>query len=142
VAIPAIVDPTSVALDAIASVRVVAPVDEHGELALYGFSFDGTGSDVRPPATLFDHRRVDEDTSPVLVNDWLFFAEDNLRGGGRIRKAKARLVRARTRTRTAARGLLGQAELDREQIPQAFERRRLLENALHPSPRGSSRAIC
>ena len=29
-----------------------------------------------------------EDTSPVLVKNWLFFAEDNLRGGGRIRKAK------------------------------------------------------
>ena len=29
-----------------------------------------------------------EDTNPVIARDWLFFAEDNLRGGGRIRKAK------------------------------------------------------
>jgi len=62
-------------------------VDEHGELAAYRLSFDGTGSDVAPSDS-FDHRVSTEDTSPVLVNDWLFFAEDNLRGGGRIRKAK------------------------------------------------------
>ncbi len=76
------------ALDCDRVCRVVAPVDEHGELALYGFSFDRTGSDVAPQR-LFSITGVStEDTSPVLVNDWLFFAEDNLRGGGRIRKAK------------------------------------------------------
>jgi hypothetical protein len=29
-----------------------------------------------------------EDVNPVMGRDWLFFAEDNLRGGGRVRKAR------------------------------------------------------
>jgi hypothetical protein len=88
VAVPAIVDPTSVALDCDRVCRVVAPVDEHGELALYAFSFDGTQQELAPKRLFSIAGASTEDTSPILVNDWLFFAEDNMRGGGRIRKAK------------------------------------------------------
>lgn len=86
--VPAAQDPTSVALDCDRVCRVVVPVAEHGDLAMYGFSYDNS---QRPgtPRRLFSLSGVStEDTSPVIIRDWLFFAEDNLHGGGRIRKAK------------------------------------------------------
>jgi hypothetical protein len=86
-AVPVLADPSSVAVDCERVCRVVVPAGERGELALYGFSYDGTTpSPLRRIASLAGVST--EDTSPVLVKDWLFFAEDNLRGGGRIRKAK------------------------------------------------------
>jgi hypothetical protein len=87
-AVPVTADPSSVALECDQICRMVVPVAERGELAIYGLSFDAS---QRPSVA----RRIaalsgvsTEDTSPVIVKDWLFFAEDNLRGGGRIRKAK------------------------------------------------------
>jgi hypothetical protein len=87
-AVQLVAEPSSVAIECERVCRVVVPVAERGELAIYGFSYDAS---QKPPVA----RRIaalsgvsTEDTSPVLVKDWLFFAEDNLRGGGRIRKAK------------------------------------------------------
>jgi hypothetical protein len=86
--VQAALDPTSVALDCDRICRVVVPVADHGELALYGFWYDGSQG-PGTPQHLFSFSGVStEDTSPVLVGDWLFFAEDNLHGGGRIRKVK------------------------------------------------------
>jgi hypothetical protein len=87
-AVPIAADPSSVALDCEQICRVVVPVAERGELSIYGFSYDPSQkpSGARRIATLAGVST--EDTSPVIVKDWLFFAEDNLRGGGRIRKAK------------------------------------------------------
>ena len=81
-------DPSSVALDCERVCRMVVPVAEHGELALYGFSYDLSQRPGTPRRFASFTGVSTEDTSPVLVKDWLFFAEDNLRGGGRIRKAK------------------------------------------------------
>jgi hypothetical protein len=81
-------DPSSVALDCERVCRVVVPVAEHGELALYGFSYDLSQRPGTPRRFATFTGVSTEDTSPVLLKDWLFFAEDNLRGGGRIRKAK------------------------------------------------------
>ena len=78
----------SVALDCERVCRVVVPVAEHGELALYGFSYAPAQRPGTPRRFATFTGVSTEDTSPVLVKDWLFFAEDNLRGGGRIRKAK------------------------------------------------------
>jgi hypothetical protein len=79
--------PSSLALECDRACRVVVAGSEGDELAFYGFSFDG-GS-FSPAARLTSLAGVStEDTNPVVARDWLFFAEDNLRGSGRIRKAK------------------------------------------------------
>ena len=60
---------------------------EGEDLAFYGFLFEGGAP--QPAARLASVAGVStEDTNPVVVRDWLFFAEDNLRGAGRIRKTK------------------------------------------------------
>jgi hypothetical protein len=87
-ALPVAADPSSVALDCDRVCRVVVPVAEAGELSIYGFSFDGSQPPSAPRRLAALSGVSTEDTSPVIVKDWLFFAEDNLRGGGRIRKAK------------------------------------------------------
>jgi hypothetical protein len=81
-------DPSSIAIDCDRLCHLVVPGAERGELALYGFSFD-TSRKPDLPARLAAIANVStEDVSPVLVKNWVFFAEDNLRGRGRIRKAK------------------------------------------------------
>ncbi len=87
-AIPVAADPTSVAIDCERVCRVVVPVADKGELALYGFSSNGLQPQGEPRKMASLTGVSTEDTSPVIVKNWLFFAEDNLRGGGRIRKAK------------------------------------------------------
>jgi hypothetical protein len=78
---------SSVALDCDGACRVVVAGAERDELAFYGFRFDGAAAE--PPARLASIPGVStEDTNPVVSRDWLFFAEDNLHGAGRIRKAK------------------------------------------------------
>jgi hypothetical protein len=80
-------EPSSLALECDRACRVVVAGSERDELVFYGFLFEGG----RPPpaARLTSLAGVStEDTNPVVTRDWLFFAEDNLRGTGRIRKAK------------------------------------------------------
>ncbi|MET0591213.1 MAG: hypothetical protein ABW133_00840, partial [Polyangiaceae bacterium] len=79
--------PSSVALDCDNVCRVIVAGAEKDELALYGFRFDGASAE--PAARLTAIPGVStEDTNPVVSRDWLFFAEDNLHGAGRIIKAK------------------------------------------------------
>jgi hypothetical protein len=81
-------DPGSIALDCDQTCRVVVQSAEQGQLSFYGFAYDG-GRSTAPPARLSVIPGAStEDVSPVLVGDWLFFAEDNLHGGGRLRRAK------------------------------------------------------
>jgi hypothetical protein len=87
-AVPVLADPSSVALDCDRVCRVIVPVAEKGELAIYGLSYDASQKPSAPRRVAALSGVSTEDTSPVIVKDWLFFAEDNLRGGGRIRKAK------------------------------------------------------
>jgi hypothetical protein len=85
VALP--VQPSSLALECDRACRVVVAGSEGEELAFYGFVYEGRTPP--PPARLASLPGVStEDTNPVIARDWLFFAEDNLRGSGRIRKAK------------------------------------------------------
>jgi hypothetical protein len=85
VALP--VQPSSLALDCDRPCRVVVAGSEADELTFYGFLFDGKLP--QPAARLASIPAVStEDTNPVVARDWLFFAEDNLHGAGRIRKAK------------------------------------------------------
>jgi hypothetical protein len=88
VRVPIAAEASSIALDCTGACRVVVPAAEQGVLSLYGFAFDGARpTDV--PAHLASITGVStEDISPVMVRDWLFFAEDNLHGGGRVRIAK------------------------------------------------------
>jgi len=81
-------DPSSIALDCDRVCHVVVPGAERGELVLYGFSYDSSRKPEVPVRLAAVAGVSTEDVSPVLVKDWLFFAEDNLRGRGRIRKAK------------------------------------------------------
>jgi hypothetical protein len=79
--------PTSVALECDKVCRVIVAGSEKDELALYGFRFDGAVTE--PAARLTSIPGVStEDTNPVVSRDWLFFAEDNLHGAGRVIKAK------------------------------------------------------
>lgn len=81
-------EPSSLALDCDHTCRVVVPSADQEQLSFYGFAYDG-GRSADPPARLFVIPGAStEDVSPVLVRDWLFFAEDNLHGGGRPRRAK------------------------------------------------------
>jgi hypothetical protein len=82
-------DPSSIALDCDQVCRVVVPAaDPEQQLIIYGFAYEG-GRTSAPPARLSAIPGAStEDVSPVLVRDWLFFAEDNLHGGGRLRRAK------------------------------------------------------
>jgi hypothetical protein len=85
VALPA--HASSLALECDRACRVVVAGSEGDELAFYGFLFEGASSSSA--ARLASIPGVStEDTNPVVARDWLFFAEDNLRGSGRIRKAK------------------------------------------------------
>ena len=85
VALP--VQASSLALDCDRPCRVVVAGSEGDELTFYGFLYDG--SQPQPAARLASIPAVStEDTNPVVARDWLFFAEDNLHGAGRIRKAK------------------------------------------------------
>jgi hypothetical protein len=87
VRVPLPAEPSSLALECDRACRVVVAGSEGEELTFYGFLLEGG----RPsPATrLASIAGVStEDTNPVVARDWLFFAEDNLRGAGRIRKAK------------------------------------------------------
>jgi hypothetical protein len=81
-------DPSAIALDCDRACRVVVPGAEQDQLVLYGFGYDGDKL-VDPPARLATINGAStEDVSPVLVGNWLFFAEDNLHGVGRVRRAK------------------------------------------------------
>jgi hypothetical protein len=86
--VPVPADPSSVAIDCERVCRVIVPVAERGELAIYGFSDDGANKSPFARRIASFSGVSTEDTSPVIVKDWLFFAEDNLHGGGRIRKAR------------------------------------------------------
>jgi hypothetical protein len=81
------VQASSLALDCDRPCRVVVAGSEGDELTFYGFLYDG--NQPQPAARLASIPSVStEDTNPVVSRDWLFFAEDNLHGAGRIRKAK------------------------------------------------------
>jgi hypothetical protein len=92
VAVPA--DVTAMALDCDEPVsqsssgcRVVVSGGEEGELSIYGFLYRPTET-VRAPARLAAIGGVSvEDASPVLFGGRLFFAEDDMHGGGRVRMA-------------------------------------------------------
>ncbi|HMJ56375.1 MAG TPA: hypothetical protein VK540_30115 [Polyangiaceae bacterium] len=85
VALPA--QASSLALECDRSCRVVVAGSEGENLAFYGFLFERGAP--QPAARLTAIAGVStEDANPVVARDWLFFAEDNLRGSGRIRKAK------------------------------------------------------
>jgi hypothetical protein len=67
--------------------RVVVAGAEGDDLTFYGFLFEGAVPSAA--ARLASIPGVStEDTTPIVTRDWLFFAEDNLHGAGRIRKAK------------------------------------------------------
>ena len=81
-------DPSSLALDCDHTCRIVVPSADQERLSFYGFAYGG-GRSADPPARLtIIPGASTEDVSPVLLRDWLFFAEDNLHGGGRLRRAK------------------------------------------------------
>jgi hypothetical protein len=85
VALPA--QASSLALECDRVCHVVVAGSEGDELAFYGFPFEG-----RPPSPATRFASIagvsTEDSNPIVVRDWLFFAEDNLHGAGRIRKTK------------------------------------------------------
>jgi hypothetical protein len=81
-------DPSSIALDCDQTCRVVVPSADQEQLLFYGFAYDGGRSADRPARLTVIPGASTEDVSPVLVRDWLFFAEDNLHGVGRLRRAK------------------------------------------------------
>jgi hypothetical protein len=93
VALPA--DATAVALDcddpsaqASPRCRVVVSGGEEGQLSIYGFLFQPNET-IRTPGRLAAIGGVSvEDVSPVLFGERLFFAEDDMHGGGRVRMAK------------------------------------------------------
>jgi hypothetical protein len=81
-------EPSAIALDCDRACRVVVPGADQEQLVLYGFGYDGAKS-ADPPARLSAISGAStEDVSPIMVGDWLFFGEDNLHGGGRLRRAK------------------------------------------------------
>ena len=87
VRVPLPAEPSSLALECDRACRVVVAGSEGEDLAFYGFLLEG--GRPSPAARLASIAGVStEDTNPVVARDWLFFAEDNLRGAGRIRKAK------------------------------------------------------
>jgi hypothetical protein len=66
---------------------VIVSAAENDELAIFGSFYDGAS--IAPHVRLASIRSVStEDTNPVVSKEWLFFAEDNLHGQGRVRKAK------------------------------------------------------
>jgi hypothetical protein len=68
--------------------HVVVSGAELDQLSVYGFPYR-PAAPVAPGARLAAISGVStEDTSPVLVGGRLFFAEDDLHGGGRVRMAK------------------------------------------------------
>ncbi len=82
---------TSLALSCAAKeCHVVVAASKDEVLELHGAVW--TGRDVGAPpaklATIAD--AAPEDVSPVLSRDWLFFGDDNLHGGGRLRRMKVR----------------------------------------------------
>jgi hypothetical protein len=78
---------SSLSFECDSACRVVVAGAEGDDLAFYGFFFEGA---VPPSAARIASipSVSTEDTNPVVARDWLFFAEDNLHGAGRIRKAK------------------------------------------------------
>jgi hypothetical protein len=78
---------SSLSFECDSACRVVVAGAEGDDLAFYGFFFEGAVPSSA--ARLASIPSVStEDTNPVVARDWLFFAEDNLHGAGRIRKAK------------------------------------------------------
>jgi hypothetical protein len=78
---------SSLSFECDSACRVVVAGAEGDDLVFYGFFFEGTVPSSA--ARLVSIPSVStEDTNPVVARDWLFFAEDNLHGAGRIRKAK------------------------------------------------------
>jgi hypothetical protein len=67
--------------------RVMTPGADRGELVLDGFIYDGARA-TKPSRVATIPNVSSEDVSPILLGDWLLFAEDNLRGRGRVRKAE------------------------------------------------------
>ncbi|HMI88673.1 MAG TPA: hypothetical protein VK550_31555 [Polyangiaceae bacterium] len=85
VAVPG--QPSSLALQCDRACRVVVAGSEGDELTFHGLTLEG--GRPSPAARLTSLSGVSiEDVNPVMGRDWLFFAEDNLRGGGRVRKAR------------------------------------------------------
>ena len=65
----------------------MTPGADRGELVLDGFLYDGIRA-TKPNRVATIPNVSSEDVSPVLLGDWLLFAEDNLRGRGRVRKVE------------------------------------------------------
>jgi hypothetical protein len=80
-------DPTAIALDCRQGCRVVVSSADQEQLLLDGFGFQNGRADPTSRLLAIAGSST-EDTSPVLVGDWLFFAEDNLHGAGRVRRGK------------------------------------------------------
>ena len=87
VRIPAL-DASSLTLACERVCRVVVAGADGDALALHGFVYDRPGTTTAPGRLATISGISTEDASPVVVKDWLFFSEDDLRGGGRIRKAQ------------------------------------------------------
>jgi hypothetical protein len=67
--------------------RVVVPGGEQGQLSIYGLLYQ-PGAAIAPATRLAGAEGASmEDVSPVLLDTRLFFAEDDLHGGGRVRAA-------------------------------------------------------
>jgi hypothetical protein len=68
--------------------RVVVSGGEQGQLSFYGFSYRPSEASETPARLAAMAGPSTEDTSAVLIDGRLFFAEDDLRGGGRLRVAQ------------------------------------------------------
>jgi len=88
-------DPSALALDcgnpraqAASRCHAVISGGEEGQLSFYGFGYR-PGDAIEAPTRLASMAGPStEDTSAVLIEGRLFFAEDDLRGGGRLRVAQ------------------------------------------------------
>jgi hypothetical protein len=68
--------------------RVVLGSAGPDTLDLSGFVWNGSGTIPRPARIASFERVATEDVSLNVLGEWIFFAEDNLQGGGRIRKLR------------------------------------------------------
>jgi hypothetical protein len=82
-------DLTSLALDCEATCHVVAAGARADALELYAWTHDFSANTWSPPESLGSLSGASpEDITPVLRGPWLFFAQDDLNGKGRIGKSR------------------------------------------------------
>ena len=85
--VPIDVDASSLAINCSDHIcRVMTPGADRGRARARRFPYDGARA-TKPNRVATIPSVSSEDVSPVLLGDWLLFAEDNLRGRGRVRRA-------------------------------------------------------